>query len=95
MSGIGPGLEFASGGFVVSCPTVSKKRLDNRGKIVLGAVNASTSALVGVNTGIAINHRGGTCIILGVHAGIGASIKIGALKLMRGTLKRNGIENLW
>lgn len=93
LEGVGPGLEFVQQDYVVvTCPTVNKKRLNSRGKVVLGAVNISASAVIGVTAGVSINHRGGACLISGFTAGVGVSIKVGFMKIMAGSLNSNGIE---
>ncbi len=93
MKGVGPGIEFNPDAAVaVACPSVSKKRLNSRGKVILGAVNVSAAIIGGVTEGIALNHRGGMCLVSGFTTGFGASIKIGYLKIMKGSLESNGIK---
>jgi hypothetical protein len=84
LSGIGPGLEFTAGRLFLTCPTVSKKRLDRKGEILLGAINVSATPGVGANVGVGLNHRGGACFLGGVQSGLGASVKIGGLFISTG-----------
>lgn len=90
ISGIGPGLEFDAGAaFILSCPTVSKKRLIRKGQAILGTLNVSATPLFGAMAGIALNHRGGSCFLIGITGGLGVSVKVGYMKIMSGSLEQN------
>jgi hypothetical protein len=93
LKGVGPGLELhTTSGFVVTCPTVSKKRLDRKGVINLGSTQISATAIGGVSAGLAVNFLGGSCFIGGIQYGFGASMKVGLFKLMKGSLRENNIK---
>lgn len=77
--GIGGSLES----FVISCPSVSKKRLDRKGFVHLGSVHASAAFVAGASTAIALNHRGGFCTAIGLDYGMTAAVKIGRMSIYK------------
>jgi hypothetical protein len=83
ISGVGPGLQLDLGTrAIVSCPTVSKKRLDRKGYVYMASATVSATAIAGATAGVAINHRGGACFIAGAQLGLGASAKIGGFTIL-------------
>ena len=83
--GAGLGFRHSSDGVIgLSCPTVSLKRLNTKGRVNLGSVRVAASLGGGASAAIAINHRGGTCLMGGLELGAGASASIGELSIMKG-----------
>lgn len=84
--GIGLGLRKAPKQIIVlTCPTVSKKKLNRKGKVELFGVKVAASLGVGVNAVAAINHKGGTCLAAGLEMGAGASVTTGQMIILKGT----------
>lgn len=84
LAGVGPGLELVLSEVAITCPTVSKKRLQKEGSISFGAIKVSASAFIGAKAGVALNHRGGSCFLAGINAGLGASVSIGEMTIHQG-----------
>ncbi len=81
-SGVGPGLLVNDERHaVITCPTISKKRLEKKGQVNLGSVKVSAAIIGGVELAIAANQRGGTCLLTGVSFAAGASILIGKVTI--------------
>jgi hypothetical protein len=86
--GVGLGFRHSSDGFIgLSCPTVSLKRLNTNGRVNLGSVRVAASLGGGASAAVAINHRGGTCLMGGLELGVGASASLGELSIMKGDAK--------
>jgi allophanate hydrolase subunit 1 len=89
MKGVGLGFRFGiSSDYIITCPTVSKKRLKRKGKVNLGSIKLGADAFFGAQGGVALNHRGGMCIIGGVDAAaFGASVTLGKMVIYKGALQ--------
>lgn len=81
----GVDLDWTSDTIVLTCPTVSMKRLkkviDKKGKWTVYDAQVSASLGVGVKAGVAVNPRGAVCTITGVTIGIGAAVGVGEMSL--------------
>lgn len=70
--GVGPGLKFSMAeDMILKCPTVSRKRLARKGRVDFAGVKVGAAIVVGGNVTLAINHVGGTCLVLGSDLGFG------------------------
>lgn len=79
---VGPGLLINDETYaVMTCPTVSKKRLERKGLVNLGSVKVSAAVIGGVEVAIAANLRGGACLLTGVNIGIGVSVLVGRMSI--------------
>jgi hypothetical protein len=95
LGGISPGLLIGESIFTLSCPTVSKRKLKRNGSVAFLGTRATVAAIAGVNVGLAVNHKGGFCLLAGVELGIGAAVNIGAMKIFTGTVNENNLESVW
>lgn len=83
--GVGPGMRYTSNGIIgLTCPTVSKAKLNNKGRINLGAVRVAASVVGGGNVAVALNHRGGVCLMGGLEFGAGFSVVVGKMSILKG-----------
>lgn len=87
--GLGGKLAAASN-FAVTCPTVNKRRLKRKGKVTLGSAKINASILIGANTAVAVNHRGGFCALVGVDfVGFALNASVGKMVIYKGTTYDN------
>jgi len=86
--GAGLGIRHTSDAVVgLTCPTVSLKRLNNKGRVNLGAVRVAASLGGGASASVALNHRGGVCLMGGLELGAGVSASLGELSILKGDAK--------
>lgn len=91
IKGYGIGFKAALGStFAITCPTVSKRRLKRVGSVSLGAVKATAGVIVGADAVVAVNHRGGTCVMVGATlAGLSAGVSVGKMSIYTGEISEH------
>lgn len=94
MKGYGLGYKFSMlSEYLVTCPTVSKRRINKKGKVVLGSARASASIVFGLNATVAANHRGGVCLVAGYEAmGFLASASVGKMVIYKGSVHHESVK---
>jgi hypothetical protein len=94
MKGFGVGGKLAlMSEYAVTCPTVSKRRLNRKGKVVLGSVKANASVFVGADVAVAANHRGGVCLLAGYDFyGVAAAVSVGKMVIYKGSVHHPNVN---
>lgn len=81
--GVGAALKLVAGeDMVVTCPTVNKRKLLRNGSVNLGAVKVGASLFYGVSATVALNHKGGVCLLGGIDLGLGAEAVLGKMSII-------------
>jgi hypothetical protein len=91
IKGYGLGVKLGLGSVLaITCPTVSERRLNRVGKVSLGSVKATASVFLGADAVVAVNHRGGTCMMVGFNFNsYSAGVSIGKMTIFKGDVYDN------
>lgn len=93
--GAGAALHLDNDYFTFVCPLVSKKRIaapdvNHSNKYPFSSdtgrfwmAQAGASAILGASAGVAFNHLGGVCFMLGARLGVGAEVSTGLIAISR------------